>query len=216
MISHRFVVPPLLVISAVLDAIGATPTSITLSSSVNPSVFGQPVILTATLTPAGATGTVTFYDGTTIIGIKSLAAGHAALSISLLASGVRSLKAYYAGDSTYTPSTSPLLAQMISAVPSNGFQTALTYAAGNQPNVVAVGDFNADGKADLAIADIQGINILLGNGDGTFQVAKHYPTVVGPASVVVGDFNGDGRTDLAVAYLVGSTRYTVAGTYRPH
>lgn len=55
-----------------------------------------------------------------------------------------------------------------------------------------VGDFNGDGKLDLAI---DGPEILFGNGDGTFTQGAS----LGPAGfVTVGDFNGDGKLDLAV------------------
>jgi hypothetical protein len=66
---------------------------------------------------------------------------------------------------------------------------------------VAVGDFNGDGKPDLAVANSSSNNVgvLLGNGDGTFQAAVHYAVGSGPRSVAVGDFNGDGKPDLAVA-----------------
>ena len=58
---------------------------------------------------------------------------------------------------------------------------------------VGAGDFNGDGKVDLALAGA----VLLGHGDGTFQPA----VLVGLAGnyVAVGDFNGDGKPDLAVA-----------------
>jgi len=83
------------------------------------------------------------------------------------------------------------------------FNAASNYAAGNFPASVAVGDFNADGRPDLAVAN-QGssnVSILLGNGGGggTFQAAVNYAAGSGPVSVAVGDFNGDGSPDLAVA-----------------
>lgn len=62
----------------------------------------------------------------------------------------------------------------------------------------AVGDFNHDGKRDLAVA-AGSLEILLGNGDGTFQPPKLYSSIVGATSVAVGDFNHDGNLDLALA-----------------
>jgi hypothetical protein len=85
------------------------------------------------------------------------------------------------------------------------FQPARTFAAGAVPLSVAVGDFNGDGIPDLAVADgavyggTPGVDVLLGNGDGTFQPAHTFAAGVFPDSVVVGDFNGDGIPDLAVA-----------------
>jgi hypothetical protein len=93
------------------------------------------------------------------------------------------------------------------------FLPAQSYAAGAGRRSVAVGDFNGDGKLDLAVAgyglyvDYYGnvhiidetVRVLLGNGDGTFQPAQSFPAGKSPRSVAVGDFNGDGKQDLAVA-----------------
>jgi hypothetical protein len=66
---------------------------------------------------------------------------------------------------------------------------------------VAVGDFNGDGKPDLAVTNSSNnaVGILQGNGDGTFQPVGNYAVGSRPLSVAVGDFNRDGRADLAVA-----------------
>src|ERR1022692_2476663 len=63
---------------------------------------------------------------------------------------------------------------------------------------VAVGDFNGDGKLDLAVANGVGVSVLLGNGDGAFQPAVTYAAGTYTESIAVGDFNGDGKLDLVV------------------
>jgi hypothetical protein len=95
------------------------------------------------------------------------------------------------------------------------FQTPVSYAAGSVPVAVAVGDFNGDGIPDLAVANIGlantgpgNVDVLLGNGRGTFLPAVEYPggTNVASASLAVGDFNGDGILDLAVANTSNDTK----------
>jgi len=85
------------------------------------------------------------------------------------------------------------------------FQPAIHSLAGNQPTSLAVGDFNSDGKLDLATATYAAdsvsadVTVLLGNGNGSFQA----PAVIDlgsepsdPVSVSVGDFNADGKLDI--------------------
>lgn len=82
--------------------------------------------------------------------------------------------------------------------------------AGNQPTVAGVGDFNGDGRPDLAILNAYDntVTVYLGKGDGTFTPG---PTISGVGSsdcilqdqpsncgIAVGDLNGDGHADLAV------------------
>jgi hypothetical protein len=65
---------------------------------------------------------------------------------------------------------------------------------------MTVGDFNHDGKADLAVVNnlTNNVSILLGNGDGTFHIGSFAPVDQGPVAVTEADFNGDGNLDLAV------------------
>jgi Flp pilus assembly secretin CpaC len=81
------------------------------------------------------------------------------------------------------------------------------FPVGHSPSAIAVGDFNGDGKLDLAVANKgdNAVSILLGNGDGTFQSQRTFATGVGPDAIVAGDFNGDGKLDLAVANFTDNT-----------
>jgi hypothetical protein len=78
------------------------------------------------------------------------------------------------------------------------FENAVNYNAGTAPSSVAVGDFNGDGKPDLAVAT-EAASVLIGNGDGTFQAAASFAAGSSPIAVATGDFNSDGQPDLAVA-----------------
>ena len=86
------------------------------------------------------------------------------------------------------------------------FQAAVNYDVGFLPLSVMSGDFNGDGKLDLAVANQKSnsVSVLLGNGDGTFRVAVSYSAGTGPASVTSGDFNGDGKLDLVTANTYGN------------
>jgi hypothetical protein len=76
---------------------------------------------------------------------------------------------------------------------------AVARQQGTTPLSVAVADFNNDGRPDLAVANSSGANVLLGNGDGTFQTAASFNAGNSADAVAVGDFNNDGNQDLAVA-----------------
>ncbi len=75
-------------------------------------------------------------------------------------------------------------------------------SANGDPSAIVVGEFNADGDLDVAMAfsNTDSISVSMGNGDGTFQPPTLYglPPGSSPSAVVAGDFEGNGRTDLAV------------------
>jgi hypothetical protein len=131
-----------------------------------------------------------------------------------------------------TPST-------VSVLLGNGdgsFQAPLASPAGYGPGPLMAGDFNGDGKLDLVTANFaefseprhppiileNGLRILLGNGDGTFQPPQAYPLSPNdssPQAVVAADFTGNGILDLAVPNLNANTVSLLLGngdgTFQP-
>jgi len=82
-----------------------------------------------------------------------------------------------------------------------------TCAGGCFVDNIVEGDFDADGKRDLAVTigadNVHRLGVLSGNGDGSFS-APRYLTIAGePKSLAAQDFNNDGKTDLAVVYISG-------------
>jgi len=115
----------------VLQVVNPYGTTTTLSSSPNPSNYGQQVGLTAVVTSAGGnvpTGKVSFYNGGALLGIGTLdATGTATLNTAKLAVGVDSLTATYDGDSNDGKSTSPPLMQTVN-------QAQITMTLSSTPN----------------------------------------------------------------------------------
>jgi hypothetical protein len=103
------------------------------------------------------------------------------------------------------------------------FQNEQDYSMPPYANAIAPGDFNLDGKLDLAVVSmcdtvcINGsVNILLNKGDGTFKPAVSYPVAGHAQSLAIGFFDGDAAPDLAV----GSNGLSILlgngdGTFKP-
>ena len=112
-------------------------TATALASSANPVETGQPVTFTATVTGgATPTGTVTFSDGSTVLGggpVDLSGTGKATVSTSSLSAGSHSITAAYSGDGTHVKSTSTALDQVVANQPTAAISspsTGQTYAVG--------------------------------------------------------------------------------------
>ena len=88
-------------------------TTVTLTSSANPSTFGQSVTLTATVSPTTAGGSITFRDASTTFGQANLGNGSTTMTLSTLAVGSHLLTAVYSGDTYDFASTSATLTQIV-------------------------------------------------------------------------------------------------------
>lgn len=102
--------------ATIATTVNRAATTTTLTSSVNPSAFGQAVTFTATVASGVGTptGTITFMDGATALGTGALnASGQATFNTAALAVGSHSVTAVYSGDAQYNTSTSASVLQMV-------------------------------------------------------------------------------------------------------
>ena len=195
-------------ILAVLPQLLTADTSVALTLAATPFTLGAPITLNAVVAPATATGRVTFYDGVAVLGTKSLASGAASFTTALVGAGNHKFKAYYAGDSSNAAAASNVVAQAIGAQASAGFalrNPALTAVTA----MLAVADFNGDGKADVALRNGSSLVILLNDGAANFTAV----TTTGPAPVAAAalDLNNDGFTDLVLANTTGNNVNVLLG-----
>jgi hypothetical protein len=111
-------------------------TTTTLSSSLNPSAYGQAVTFTATVTssigsPPPDGKTISFMKGTTVLGTGTLSGGSASFMTSTLPVGTNAIKAMYGGDSNFPGSTSKAVSQVVSKA-----TTTTTLASSQNPSNV--------------------------------------------------------------------------------
>src|SRR5439155_203068 len=121
--------------SALSQTVNQASSSTALSSSANPSVFGQSVTFTATVSAVGPgngtpTGTVTFKDGATALATNNLSGGQATYSSSTFSVASHSITAVYNGDGNFNTNTSSALIQTV-----NLANTLATLTSSTNPTV---------------------------------------------------------------------------------
>ena len=169
--------------------------STTLSSSSNPSLYGVSVTFTATVSPSAATGTVTFYNGSTALGTGSLSSGVATYSTSTLPSGSDSITAVYGGSSTYASSTSSVLTQSVLTVTSisvtpttaslpigatQQFTATATYSNNTQGNVTSTATWSS---LATTVATVSTAGLATGAGEGSTTIQATVGSVSGSATL---------------------------------
>ena len=202
------------------DAIFVDFTTVTLSSSLNPSVFGQAVTFTAKVTPASATGTIQFNDGTTALGAPvAISGGSAALTISTLSGGTHAITAAYGGDAVNAPSTSAVLNQTVavpatvalnSSVNPSTLGQSVTFTATVSPgSATGTIQFN-DGTKALGTATLSSGSAVLAV--STLAVGSHAIT-----AVYSGDASDAGSSSPVLTQIVKpiTSSTTVASSLNP-
>src|SRR5271166_2419749 len=161
--------------SGTLTQVVRAVTSVTAASSLNPVTTGQTVTFTASVTPSGATGSVQFLDGATVLGTGALAGGVASFGTSALAQGTHSITAVYSGDATDAGSTSVALTQTVNA------KTVTTTGVTAAPNPSIVGSavtLTATISPSAATGTVQFLDgaavlgtVTLANGTASFSIS---------------------------------------------
>ena len=150
---------------SIFSASTSAPTTVTVSatrtatstklavSPISPAPQGSAVTLTATVSGASPTGTVTFSDGTTTLGTATLSGGVAKLVLSAgaLAAGTHSLTAAYAGDAGNLPSTSSAVAYRVSSAPGTYVALRPTRLLDTRSDLGAHGPVAAGGVVRLKV-----------------------------------------------------------------
>jgi hypothetical protein len=162
-------------------------TSTTLAALPNPSIPGQAVTFTATVTPAAASGTVNFMEGNTSLGSATLSNGSASFSTSALAAGAHVVTAAYAGDNNFNASNSSAVTQNVNLFVMAAPSTTATVSAGGTANFT----LNINQAAGLAAAITFNCAGLPPGGSCAFN-----PNSIPP---------GSGPTTVAVAINVGNS-----------
>lgn len=195
---------------ALLENVTTAPTATGLSVNPTVSLYGQNVMLTATVTPTvnGITpsGTVNFYDGVTLLGPATLSNGVATLTVYTLGIGTHSLVAQYLGDSNFAPSQSSAVPQYVNPLPSSISGTVYNDPTGN--------GFSSD---DLLLANVtvdlfqvvSGSNSLLATAV-TDSNGQYSFTNLGPGNYFVQEVVPAGSTETggAAGYSVTATNGT--------
>ncbi len=189
-----------------------TPT-VTVASSLNPSTYGTSVTLTAMLS-AGATGTVTFMDGTTSIGTGTINSGIATLTTSSLAVGTHSITAQYGGDTNYNGSTTAALIQTVNMTTSTVALASSLNPSTFDASVIFTATLPTDATGTVTFHDG---TTSMGTGTISSGVATLTTSslAVGTHSITAqygGDTNYDGSTSAALTQTVNMTASTVALT----
>lgn len=187
---------------AVSVTVGKTAPEITLVSSLNPSTINQPVTFTATA-PTGATGTITFLDGATVLGTGTLSGGQASFTTSSLTTGSHTITASYGGDSHNSAAvSSPLVQYVNKATPTITVTTSGPSTAGKPVTITTTLPSGTTGTVTVTSG-----GVTLGSGPVSSSGTVTITTTALPVGTdtITASYGGDNNNNPAT----GTTTQTV-------
>jgi hypothetical protein len=193
---------------ALEQVVNPAQTATALAVDVNPSVYGQTMTFTASVSVVAPgsgipTGAVTFMDGSTPLGIEPLAgSGTATFSTSALAGGSHAITAVYNNTANFKTSTSPTLSQVVHQA-SSATNVSVNVDPGvyGQPltftvsvSAVAPGGGVATGTVDFSVVARDGSSWTHASTLGAAGTASFTPPVLSPGSYsITASYSGDGN-----------------------
>jgi hypothetical protein len=190
-----------------VGAIAATsPTlALSLTTSGTPSTTGQPVTFTATISPSGPTGTVSFLVDGIVIGSGTINGTTATYTTNTLAVDTYTVSAYYLGDSNYAQVQSNAITQVVSSLPMPALGVSCSpssVTSGSSSTCTATVPSGATGTASFSYNGITWATSTLSSGSASANSPSTLP--VGTYTIVA-SYSGDSNNSAASA----STTLTV-------
>ena len=181
------------------------------SSSLNPAVWGQSVTFTAGISAQNgvtATGTVTFKDGVTVIGSSTVSGNMATISSNTLAAATHNITATYSGDGNVNGSSSGTLQQVVNPAATTTTVTSnLEPAAVNQSVTYTASVSNAFGAQVTGTVTLKDGNKTLGTfavGQATFTTSYTTTGLHSITAVYSGDTNDAGSTSAVLKEYIAN------------
>src|ERR1700728_3531069 len=201
-------------------AIASTTTA--LSGAPNSANVGQGVTFTATVTPSSSgmpTGSVSFYDGGTLLGSSGLSAGVATYSTSSLSAATHSIIAVYSGDDDYSSSTSGTLSELVSAqsftLSSTALSPATITAGGSAQGTITINPAGALNPSTVSLScavtpvvapavtcSASSVTVSNGVGSATLHVSTVAPHTAAQPPVAKQE-SGSGKLFLLALFIPG-------------
>jgi hypothetical protein len=201
--------------AAIAQTVNQAATSTSLSSTVNPSSFGQNITFSASVTSGASsaiTGSIAFMDGSTLLGTVALSNGSASISFSSFVVGGHTITATYSGDTNYAGSSATLTEVVNKAGTTTTLNSSQSSTTFGQTVTFTASVFAASGDPTGIVTFMDGSTVLgtgtLVNGVATFSTSS---LAVG-SHTITAIYGGDDSYNTSTSAPLTQTVVAVAAT----
>ncbi len=187
-----------------LQSVTLAQTQVVVLPAANPSTFGSQLQLRATVTGNGGqvSGSVTFEDGSNILGrVNVTSGGIALLTMSSLIPGIHNIQALYSGDASDSPAVSPMLAEQVQQITSVSLASSVNPVLTLAPITFSSRVSNQNGQAPTGEITFTNGPVVLGTAvlDGTGTASLLVPALGAGSNNIVASYSGDSSNYAGVA-----------------